>query len=102
MIYCKGTNFRGGFNFAVFVGCCFMMKFKFCSTMHNHVISITVYKRVFQECCLVGQSMALIKYLRTIDNFPSPGPLSFMVPAKTIVEVNKQVSDVGQQGLKRG
>ena len=50
--------------------------------------------------------MALIKYLHTIDNFPSPyGPLSSIVPAKTIVEVNKQVSDVSdveRRGLKRG
>ena len=47
--------------------------------------------------------MALFKYLRTVDNFPSPyGPLSSTVPTKTIVEVNKQVSDVDRQGLKRG
>ena len=44
----------------------------------------------------------LSKCLRTIDNFPSPyGPLSSTFLAKTIAELNKQVSDVKLQGLKR-
>ena len=47
--------------------------------------------------------MALFKYLHTIDNCPSPyGPLLSAVLAKTIAQVNKQVSDVKRQGLKRG
>ena len=31
-IYRKGINFRGGFNFAIFVGYCFNTKFNFYST----------------------------------------------------------------------
>ena len=46
--------------------------------------------------------MALFKYLRTINNFPSPyGPLSSTVLPKNISETNKLVSDIKRQGLKR-
>ena len=39
----------------------------------------------------------------SVDNFPSTyGPLSSTGPIKTIIEVNKQVSDVERQELKRG
>ena len=37
------------------------------------------------------KTMALFKYLHPLDEMPNP--LSFVVPSKTITEVNKQVRE---------
>ena len=47
--------------------------------------------------------MALLKYLHPLDEMPDPsGPLSSVIPSKTIVEVNKVVREAKMKEKKRG
>ena len=61
-VFHKGINFRGGFNFTVFVGWfCFMIKVNFIPHKHNHAISITPCKHC-QESCRLPLSLFTLKY----------------------------------------
>ena len=47
--------------------------------------------------------MALLKYLRPLEEMLDPsGPLSSVIPSKTIVEVNKEVREAKIKEKKRG
>ena len=79
--YCKGTNFRGGFIFVIFV--CYI---SFCHLhMRNSIMRLMT-------------KMPLFKYFSPVDPLSSSN--SFMIT--TITEVNSKVLNNKERGQKRG